>query len=745
MNDDAFERKLAAIFYADVAGYSRLTGDDEEGTHRRLSEYLDAIAAAIRDRHGRVVHYAGDAVLADFPTVSEAMACAATIQRDLESRNMLLPEERRVRFRIGVNLGEVIVDRDDIYGDGVNIAARLESLAEPGGICISGTVYDAIGNKSPLAFVSMGEQRVKNIAQPVRAYRVLLDLETEAAVRPQVSSQRRRIGIIAAAALFAVVVAGVALWWAIYTLGPARQAPPAPTVETPPPLADKPSLAVLPFTNLGNDTERAYFADGLTEDLITDLSKVSGLLVIARNSAFAYKGQAVDIRQIAVELGVRYVLEGSVRYAGDKVRINTQLIDPKDGHHLWAERYDRDYSDIFQVQDDVIGHIVEALAVRLTATEQEQLARIPTVNLEAYDYYLRAEQDANGGVLTLPSAFAHYEKAIALDPEFADAYAGYAWAAVYTLWIGYDMVLAQPVARKQAYEAASHALALDPNAARAYSVLSMLQLFDHEHDQALQSGRKAVDLAPGSADAHLKLGVILAYSGQVDAALAALETALRLNPRPSPSALFDAGFIRFTAGFYQQALAPLDQAHAAMPGIYSPLLYLAATYAQLDRLDRAKATIDRFLKLYVHYSVATERLDNYYRRAEEFAHFLDALRKAGLPEWPYGYQGSSEDRLDSGAIKALVFGHTWIGQVNESLPFIQQVDTDGTVAYRSERSFIIGAATVEKDQLCLRFEADFQGRKNCGYVYHNPEGTVGKQNEYVYVNARSLMYFSVMP
>ena len=743
MNEKALERKLAAIFYADVASYSRLTGDDEEGTHRRLSEYFDIIAASIQNHNGRVVHYAGDAVLADFPTVSEALSCAVAIQRDLESRNTPLPEERQVRFRIGINLGEVIVDRDDIYGDGVNVAARLESLADPGGICISEIVYTAIGNKLPLDYVFMGEQRVKNIANPVRAYQVSLEPESKAAFRPQAPSQRR-LGIVAVT-LIAIVAVGILLWWLLYAPGPTSQPRTATTVETPPPPVDKPSLVVLPFTNLNNDAERAYFADGLTEDLITDLSKVSDLLVIARHSAFAYKGQAFDIQQIAAELGVRYVLEGSVRYAGDKVRINTQLIDTNGGHHLWAERYDRNYSDIFRLQDEVIGHIVESLAVQLTPAEQEQLARIPTTNLEAYDYYLRAEQDANGGVLTLRSALAHYEKAIALDPKFADAYAGYAWTALDILRFGYDMILARPVAQKQAYEATSRALALAPNITRAYEVLSVLQLLDLEHDQALLSGQKAVDLAPGSADAHLNLGVILAYSGQIDAALAALETALRLNPRPAPSALFHVGFIRFTAGFYEQALDALHQAHAARPGFETPLLYLAAAYALLDQLDRAKTMVDQVLNLTLHNSVTLHRISTEYARAEDLSHYLDALRKAGLPEWPFGYQETPENRFDSDAITAMVFGRTWAGQINQGAPFFQQFDADGNVVYRSERSFIIGTATVEQDQLCLRFEANIGGRKDCGYVYRNPEGTAEQQNEYVYVSATGLRYFSVIP
>ncbi|MEE9570624.1 MAG: adenylate/guanylate cyclase domain-containing protein, partial [Gammaproteobacteria bacterium] len=298
---DRLPRKLAGILYADVAGYSRLTGEDEEGTHHRLSEYLDLISDAIGEHQGRVVHYAGDAVLADFDTVTEALSCSACIQRALVSRNRDLPDERKVEFRIGVNLGEVIVDRDDIYGDGVNVAARLESLAEPSGICISESVRTAVGKKLDLGYEFMGEQKVKNIEEPVRAYRVLMEKEEESKI---ISTEKSALDF-----------------------------------------PDKPSIAVLPFDNMSGDSEQEYFADGISEDLITALSKIHWFFVIARNSSFTYKGQAVEVTRVASELGVRYVIEGSVRKAGSRVRISAQLIDATTGRHVWAERYDRSLVD----------------------------------------------------------------------------------------------------------------------------------------------------------------------------------------------------------------------------------------------------------------------------------------------------------------------------------------------------------------------------------------------------------------
>ena len=323
---DKLPRKLAAILYADVADYSRLTGDDEDSTHRRLSVYLDLVSETINQHEGKVAHYAGDAILADFGTVTSALECATTIQNDLSKRNQELPDESKLQFRIGINLGEVIEDRGDIYGNDVNVAARLESLADAGGVCISDTVRTAIGNKLPLGYEFMGEQSVKNIKNPIRAYQVKL--------HPQEQSQ--------------------------------DEAPEFLEFDLP----QEPSIAVLPFTNMSGDLEQEYFSDGITEDIITALSKIKNLLVIARNSTFTYKGKSVDVRQVSREQGVRYVLEGSVRKAGNRVRVTAQLINGTTGHHIWAERYDRELKDIFAVQDEIMREIVVALDVKLSEGEQ---------------------------------------------------------------------------------------------------------------------------------------------------------------------------------------------------------------------------------------------------------------------------------------------------------------------------------------------------------------------------------------
>ena len=536
--------------------------------------------------------------------------------------------------------------------------------------------------------------------------------------------------------ILALVVA--AAIWQFYPRTP--QIEPASVEKMVHTLPDKPSIAVLPFDNMSGNPEQEYFSDGLTDDLITDLSKISSLFVIARNSAFAFKSKPVKIRQVAEELGVRYVLEGSVRRADSRIRINVQLIDATTGGHLWAERYDRHYTDIFELQDEVIGKIVSALAVKLTGTEQTQLARRPTDNLEAYDYYLRAERDIYSEDYALLSVtLSLYKKAIALDPNFADAHAGYARAAVDVWRLNWDNILAGPVARKRAYEAADRALALDPNIPRAYSVLGILQVVDGRYDEAMESARNAVNLGPNSADAYVNLAIVLMFSGRPDEALAAMETALRLNPRPFPGVYGYYGAVLFMNRQYEKAIEPLEKARYSC--IFSRE-HLAMAYAQLDRLDDAKVEVNALLNAIPNTSLSYYRIAYvHYKREEDSAHLLEALRKAGLPEWPFGYEGRAKDLLDGIALKTLAFGRTWTGHTGAGLQFIQEIDADGKVAFRSTQSLITGNASVQDDMLCLKSE-HLMGRECCGYVYRKPGGTHAEKNEYVYVAPTYLLFFS---
>ncbi len=422
------ERRLAAILAADVVGYSRLMEADEEATARTLSTYREIIDGLVASHHGRVFGSAGDSVIAEFASPIEAVRCAVEIQRELEAHDVDLPEDRRMRLRIGVNLGDVMVEGDNLLGDGVNIAARLETLADPGGISLARSVFDQVKKQLDLGYEYLGEHEVKNIAEPVPVYRVLTAPGAAGKVIGEIKQATQSWKRVAVAAVLVVLigVAGAVMWLRPW----APDVEPASVERMAFPLPDKPSIAVLPFANMSDDPSQDYFADGMTEDLITDLSKISGLFVIARNSTFTYKGKTVTIRQVAEELGVRYVLEGSVRRAGDQVRINAQLIDATTGGHVWAERYDSSLTDVFALQDKVTQNIVTALAVNLTAGERERQARKETDSPDAYDAFLRGW--AHYRLFTpedLGKSVPYFEQAIQLDPNYGRAHA--ALAAVY--------------------------------------------------------------------------------------------------------------------------------------------------------------------------------------------------------------------------------------------------------------------------------------------------------------------------
>ncbi|MEE9530407.1 MAG: tetratricopeptide repeat protein [Syntrophobacteria bacterium] len=745
-----FKRRLTAIFSADVEGYSRLMREDEEATVRTITAYRKAMANLIQQYRGRVVDSPGDNILAEFTSVVDAVNCAVEIQRELAERNAELPSERKMQFRIGVNLGDVIEEGERIYGDGVNIAARMEGLAEGGGICISGTVYDAIEAKLGLEYEYMGEQAVKNIPKPVRVYRVLSFPGAAAhrvvKAKKAVGRKWRNIGLTITAIL--VVGAAAVATWNFYLRSASPPVEVASVEKMAFPLPDKPSLAVLPFENISGDPEQEYFADGMTDDLITDLSKISGIFVIARNSVFTYKGKPVKVQQVSEELGVRYVLEGSVRKAADTVRINAQLIDATTGHHLWAERYDRDYKDIFALQNEVIGKIVSALAVKLTDTEEAQLARRPTNSLEAYDIYLRAEQAAYSYDLEeLAKALSLYQRAIALDPKFAAAYAGDARAA-FRVW-RFNMAKVFPAheARTRAYESIARALALNPDIPRAHFVLAYLQAVDRKYDEAIESARKAVSLDPNNTGAYLNLAAVLVVSGRPAEASAAIERALRLNPKPLPQFEFTSGWILFHLRQYERAIESLKRARDAMPTVFSVREGLAVSYAQLDRLGEAKAEVDVLLKKWwpkmnlAYYRVILR----HYKREEDRDHIVNALRKAGVPEWPFGYEGREEDRLAGSAIRALLFGRTRIGHDENRVPWSIEYSEDGKWVYREPSFVATGRAWVEGDMLCKETEMILMGRKFCGYLYQNPDGTPEERDEYVYVYPLNVTYFSVKP
>jgi TolB-like protein/class 3 adenylate cyclase len=617
------KHKLAAIFYADVVGYSRLTGEDEEGTYRRLRTYLDLISKSIQSHNGVVVNYAGDAVLADFPTVSEALTCAAQVQHALKDKNADLPEDRKVQFRIGINLGEVIVDRDEIHGDGVNVAARLEGLAEPGGICISQAVHDALGKKLPLAYEDIGMQQLKNIAEPVHAYSVLLDPSATPA-RPRRFPRRH----VWAGAAFAVLAAGMAIAFWYGPWSPNDGPPSGETVATVP--ADTPSIAVLPFQNLSDDPNQEYFSDGITNDIITDLSRFSNLFVIASNSVFTYKGKPVNVKDVGRDLGVRYVLEGSIQKVGNRVRINAQLIDATTDHHLWAERYDRELDDIFAVQDELTTSIVAALEVMLTEDEQTRVARQYTSNLEAYDLFLRGRSYLRGTKRTHLQARQLFDEAIELDPTFAAAYA----EKSVTYFSNFIMPMSQdPKVLEAALEEAERAVVLDDSLPLARARLGWVYLAKMRHEEAIAEGRRAIALDPNDADSYAQLGNILNWAGKPEEGIGLIEKAMRLNPHYPFSYLFYLGHAYYLLGRNDEAIALMKRVVTRAPYFLPVHRHLAVLYQESGRQEEARAEVAAVLRIFPGASIEDSRQRCLYvREPALLERFFDGLRKAGMPE-----------------------------------------------------------------------------------------------------------------
>jgi adenylate cyclase len=736
------ERRLAAILAADVAGYSRMMEADEAGTLARLKAHLgEFVRPAIAARHGTVVKTTGDGLLAEFPSVVEAVECAVEIQRGMIVRNTGESDGRQIRFRIGVNLGDIILDEGDIFGDGVNVAARLEGLAEPGGICVHRDVRSQVRNRLPLAFEDMGEVEVKNIDRPLRVYRIVLDGNAAPPASARRASKPKRGGLAAVGALailLLILAAGAAWLW--FKPGSSGDAP--PSIASLP--TDRPTIA--------DDKEQQYFADGLTEALTTRLSELSGLFVLARNAVHGYESRDVSPQDVSRDLGVRYVLDGSVRKAGTRIRISANLVETTNARQIWADQYDRELTDIFAVQDEVIGHIVQELAIKLTNAEEQQIARTPTANLEAYDNYLRAETEGyyKFDYTTVGRALAYYAKAIELDPNFADAYAGYARVTVEVWRLGFDQIMPGPLARKRAYDAAGKALELDPNSARAYTVLAIIQLGDGRHEEAVRSAKQAVALKPSDAEAHANLGLILSYAGDPENALAAVDQALRLNPAAPLGLRLLAGIVFFHARMYDRAIAELEPTARAWPGTETASEMLAASYAMAGQLDNARRELDA---LPDWPSINLEELERTFRRSykldADLKHFISALELAGVPQWPLGFVGRPEDQVKGAELSALGSRQTWTGQTmvrrDADTPFLLQIDDKGRVAYRGVNTLLTGETRIADDRICMRFEGYLQGDWLCGSVFRNATGNGDGRHteEYVYVLSDSLRYFSL--
>jgi len=587
MTEERAKRKLSAILSADAKGYSRLMGQDELATIETLKKYRGIMGALIEKFQGRVVDSPGDNVLAEFSSVVDAVDCAVEIQKALKRENEVLPQNRRMEFRIGVNLGDVVTDGERIYGDGVNIAARVESLAEGGGICISGSAYEQIEGKVPFAFEYQGEQPVKNIRKPVRVYRV----------RTESSLFETDLGHEV-------------------------------------PLPDKPSIAVLPFVNLSGDPEQEYFSDGITEEIITGLSKIPKMHVIARNSTFTYKGKPAKVQQVAQDLGVRYVLEGSVRKAGNRIRVTAQLVDAVTGYHLWSERYDRELSDIFALQDEITMKILTALQVELTDGEQALLSHETTSSLEAWGYTVKAagyiESATKEGSAR---ARALFEQAVALDPEYVSAWVGLALAHWFDARFGWSESPLESI--RQTSVIAQKVLSMDDTNPVGHALMGCIHLYLREYEEAIKEAERAVALGPSYAMVHGIAAHVFRFSGEFERAIATIKKAIRLQPYSSTWHLMELAMSYYCIGRYDQACDLAEQCRRLAQSrgedfLWVSYLMLAISYVRLGRDQEATLAAAELIRLNPDFTLEMDRAYSCYKDPRIIERQHEDLRKAGL-------------------------------------------------------------------------------------------------------------------
>ena len=598
MAKNGLKRKLAAILSADVEGYSRLMGNDESSTIHTLTAYKEAMTAHIKQNHGRVVDAPGDNLLAEFASVVDAVQCAVEIQRELSERNEELPEERKMVFRIGVNLGDIVEEKDRIYGDGVNIAARLEGICNGGGVCISGTAFEHAENKLDLEYEDLGHYEVKNIEKPIRVYRVLS-----------------------------------------YPEAALHRVEPASVEKMAFPLPEKPSIAVLAFDNMSGDPKQDYLADGISENIITALSYIPEMFVIARNSSFTYKGKPVKVQQISEELGVKYVLEGSVLKSEDKVRITAQLIDALTGGHMWSERYDRDLKDLFSLLDEIAMAVTVALQVELTDGEQVRLGTGSTLNFEAWGYLVKGKSIFNKfGKEDMIRARELCEKAIKIDPKYANAVLLLAWTHKIDAHLGYTD--SKENSLKLSVELAKKSVEMNDKDPNVHSLLSLLSLIQGDHEKAVEEGRKAIVLGPSEAESHLLFGEVLYQSGNFEKAVKMCEIAIRLHPYPPLYYLGHTLNAYYWVGRYDESLAlaerliDLGRKVEYTLGVVWGLFGSAIAKIKLGRLSEAIQDADEILKIWPWFNLDYFRSFSHYKDSAHAEQRIDELRMAGIPEHP---------------------------------------------------------------------------------------------------------------
>ena len=630
MEKDQLSRKLAVILHADVVGSTALVRQNETLAHERIQSAFNKFSETIKAYGGIARELRGDALVAEFDRASDAVSATLAFQLEQTEFNRQLDDDIRPVVRVGVALGEVIIADNTITGEGVVLAQRLEQLAEPGGLNITPAIREALPKRLPFDLNNQGEQLLKGFDEPVGVYRVVL--ESGAAVPPPAQNQGSSTRVssktrIALAALLLVISAAAA--YAYIAWLPQQEAiMPASDVQV---SVDKPSIAILPFTNMSGDPEQEYFADGITEDLTTDLSRISGLFVVARNSAFSYKGRTVDVRTVAEELGVRYVLEGSIRRANNQIRINAQLIDGSSGGHIWAERFDGTMADVFALQDDVNRKIVAALEVSLTTADEKRFDRVETTNPEAYDVLLRGIEQYN---TFTPDAVADareiFKQAVAFDPDYARAYANI--ALTHATEVNFFWSKNREESIRLGLEFARKALELDDSIPQIYLTRSILYLSQRQHQAALEAAQRTIEVHPNYADGYATMAFISIYSGDFEQGLDALDQVIRLSPQSTGVYLSVKGRILFSMERYDEALPLLKESLDRNPAFDRMHLTLAAIQAQLGQIEEAQWSVEEALAINPNITLAKERRESIYRRERDLEHFLGALRKAGVPE-----------------------------------------------------------------------------------------------------------------
>lgn len=632
MEKQGFKRKLTAILSADVEGYSRLMGDDEEATVQTITAYREVVTTLIQQHNGKVVDSPGDNLMAEFVSVVDAVQCAVSVQKEIKARNEELSENRKMQFRIGINLGDVIQEEERIYGDGVNIAARLEGLAEAGGICISKTAFDHIESKLPYGYEFLGDQPVKNIARPVGAYRVLMeprvtvagDVEKEKAV----PMWRRKAILVGGVALVLVIIAG--LIWNLYSQRVSIEA--ASVEKMAYPLPEKTSIAVLPFKNLSGKSEQEFLADGITESIIGAISRVSGLFVIASNSVFTYKGKAVKIQTVSEELGVRNVLEGTVQRVGNKLRVNAQLIDAVKGRHLWSEKYDREIKDLFSVQDNISKEVLTALQVKLVEGEQARVWARGTNNLDAYLKFLQAYDhfkifSKDNMILTRQIC----EEVIALDSNYGEPYVLIGASHLIDLWIHWGK--SPQYSMEKAVENIQKGIALNPLSDFAYANLGHLYLLQKRHGEAVEAGEKAIELNPNGDYNIVLLALTFNFIRRYEEAITLLKEGQRRSPYGPAFYFHNLGSTYRNMGRYDEAIAEYKRTLEMYPNHFNAILTLAGVYGMAGRLDEGRSAAAEILKINPRYSIA-DTLSWPYKYKSDGEAIRDGFRKIGIPEKP---------------------------------------------------------------------------------------------------------------